>query len=275
MISVVIPAYNEETVIERTLHSVLHAMKQEPGEVIVACNGCKDRTVERAKRFGDCVTVLDIERGSKTLALNEGDKIARGFPRFFLDADIELSDNAFSATASLLRGGEIHAAAPMMRCISDGASWPVKAFYRTWLSRPYQLEGHLGSGFVGISEQGRSRFQEFPSIIADDEYVRRQFQPHERAVVHDAWFSIRTPKDVASLVKVKTRSRLGTLQLLSSFPNLKETASTKPTFMTRWTDALSPSFWAFALITVLARQRANRQWRKKQVHHWERDETSR
>jgi glycosyltransferase involved in cell wall biosynthesis len=274
LISVIIPAFNEQSVISKTITSVLAALQNEPGELIVACNGCVDRTFEIASSFGERVSVLHIEKGSKIAALNEGDRVARFFPRFYLDADILLSANALSEVASVLRGGVIHAAAPKMDCVFDRSSWGVRAFYKTWLGRPYHSHGHVGSGFVGLSEQGRGRFDLFPDIIADDEFLRRQFGPEERKVVNNAWFSIRVPQDLKSLVKVKTRSRLGTIQLENTFPEL-----TKKSLKTRdpvlLTDLLKPNFWAYAFITVVARERAKLQWKHRQVHHWERDETSR
>ncbi len=116
MISVVIPAYNEEAVIERTLESVLSSELRRALEIIVVCNGCRDRTFERASRFGAPVRVFDLEQGSKIAALNHGDSQACGFPRFYLDADIRLSKNALQLVAVVLEEGKVHVAAPRMIC---------------------------------------------------------------------------------------------------------------------------------------------------------------
>jgi glycosyltransferase involved in cell wall biosynthesis len=277
MISVIIPAYNEEAVIGRTIRSVLAALGREPGELIVVCNGCRDGTYAVASGVDPSVQVVDVKEGSKTNALNMGDEKARFFPRFYLDADIELSANALQTVAKLLRGGEIHAAAPRMECRFAEASWGVRAFYRVWLARPYHRVGHVGSGFIGLSQAGRGRFGRFPDIIADDGYVHRHFTANERAVVDSAWFAIHTPQNVRSLVKVKTRSRLGTLQLESLYPELNghlgdaELASRLPSGPTgSWADRLT-----YGAITSMARLRARRQWAKRLVKHWERDDSSR
>ncbi len=289
MISVIIPAFNEATVIERTLQSVLASSAIEPkegqptAEVFVVCNGCQDDTAERAKRFGDAVKVISLEQGSKIAALNAGDAAATLFPRFYLDADIEVSPNALSAVASVLNSGTIHAAAPRMVCDENGASWPVRAFYKTWLSRPYHRAGHVGSGFVGISREGRSRFRAFPNIIADDEFLRRQFSPEERRVIDCEYFKIHVPKTLPSLIKVKTRSRLGTLQLASAMPELTQNVKDNqaaPAFPTSEEKQRpsSPGVFdklAYGTITLLTRARASHQFRKGQFTAWERDETSR
>ena len=52
MISVVIPAYNEERGIEACLTALLEDAKPGELEVIVACSGCTDRTAEIARGFG-------------------------------------------------------------------------------------------------------------------------------------------------------------------------------------------------------------------------------
>ena len=93
MISVVIPAHNEEAVIASTLRSVLEGLEQ-GAEVLVVCNGCSDDTAAVAGTFGLPVRVLEIEPASKVAALNAGDEVAAGYPRIYLDADVTLDGPA-------------------------------------------------------------------------------------------------------------------------------------------------------------------------------------
>ncbi|MEM1062006.1 MAG: glycosyltransferase [Planctomycetota bacterium] len=279
MISVVIPAYNEEAVIARTLDSVLAALEHEPGEIVVACNGCRDRTYEIASSFGDPVRVIQTETGSKPLAWNLGDEAASHFPRFYLDADIELAPDALSLTADLLRGGEVLAAAPAMRTDLTRSSWPVRAFYDVWSVVPYHAAGHLGSGFFALSEAGRARFGPFPDLVADDEFVRRQFAPHERKIVEDTWFSICPPADFTNLLAVKTRSRFGTFQLASKHPELTSGDHAGGWGRTLRTIAGRPSLWpklpVYMAVNTIVRRRAASRMRAAAEPAWDRDETSR
>ena len=48
MISIIIPALNEEKVIERTLKSIQNS-EYKNYETIVVANGCTDKTVEKSK----------------------------------------------------------------------------------------------------------------------------------------------------------------------------------------------------------------------------------
>ncbi len=86
-ISLIIPAYNEEKYIERTLKAI-HGV-----EVIVVCNGCTDKTEDIAKKYASKVIVLK-EKGVSH-ARNEGAKAASHQRFVFLDADILPEKNLF------------------------------------------------------------------------------------------------------------------------------------------------------------------------------------
>src|SRR5690606_37204162 len=155
---------------------------------------------------GPPVRVVETEQASKIAALNLGGAAATGFPRIFLDADVDVSLDAIEAVADLLRQGDVMTAAPAMRIDTAGAGPLVKAFYAVWLRLPYHGQGMVGGGFYAISQAGRKRFDRFPPIIADDEFIRALFQPHERATAGGLTFTIRSPRTLADLVRVKTRS---------------------------------------------------------------------
>ena len=91
MISVIVPAHNEHSVISRTLKTM--TARAIPGEldVIVVCNGCTDDTAAVAGSFGPPVRVIETGLAGKTLALNLGDKAATFFPRIYADADVHIT----------------------------------------------------------------------------------------------------------------------------------------------------------------------------------------
>src|SRR6266699_3852507 len=88
MISVIVPAHNEHSVISRTLKTM--TARAIPGEleVIVVCNGCTDDTAAVAGNFGPPVRVIETGLAGKTLALNLGDKAATFFPRIYAFVDV-------------------------------------------------------------------------------------------------------------------------------------------------------------------------------------------
>lgn len=278
MISVVIPAYNEANVIERCL-SELTSRRVEGGmEIIVACNGCSDNTAELARTFGDSVKVVETETASKIAALNLGDSTATAFPRIYLDADIVVELDTIEAVANVLRTDQAFAAAPKMEVDLSRSSWPVRAFYNIWLRQPYHLRGLIGGGFYAVSEAGRARFKAFPTIIADDEFVRRHFAPSERINPEGLTFTIHAPHRFSDLVKVKTRSRLGRMELERKFPQLKD-ASGGELGAKRFDIKKNPGLWlaacVYLLVNGLTRLRARKQLRQLGSYQWERDESSR
>ena len=122
IISVVIPAHNEQSVLSRCLEALL--ADAEPGEfeVVVVCNGCTDETATVARGFGDSVQVCGIPVASKIAALNEGDARVSGFPRFYLDADIVLGTRELRTVADALDDQPLMVAAPRPVVDLNGAS---------------------------------------------------------------------------------------------------------------------------------------------------------
>ena len=105
------------------------------------------------------------------------------------------------------------AAAPRAVFQVEGRPWSVRSFYRIWASLPYCRHAMLGSGVYALSEQGRKRFGLFPSITADDEFVRLQFQAHEHEIVSDCSFIIQTPATLSDVIRIKTRTHFGNHEL--------------------------------------------------------------
>lgn len=279
--AVVIPAYDEERVIGRCLDALAPYLSEDSSprlEVVVAANGCSDRTVEVARaRAG--VTVLDIATGSKTLALNEGDAAAHAHPRIYLDADIVLSPEAVPALVRTLSRPEPAIAAPAIRFDLTGSSVPVRAFYRVFRELPYVREGLVGLGVYGLSRAGRERFDTFPDLVADDLYVQRLFDPTERHTV-DGTFTVAAPRTLASLIAVRVRVAKGNSGLAAHDEQERFAGSTGSTMrallgLLRDRPTLAPAVAVYVGVTLLARSRARAAQGREASHTWERDDSSR
>jgi glycosyltransferase involved in cell wall biosynthesis len=95
VISVVIPAYNEEKLIGRTLAQFTPELMQKFDlELIVSDGGSTDRTLEIASGF-PCTILRHTENRKQTIAegRNAGAAIARGEILFFLNADTIIDDH--------------------------------------------------------------------------------------------------------------------------------------------------------------------------------------
>ena len=282
MVSIIIPAYNEESVIRRTLEHLIEGTEHTDLDIIVCCNGCRDRTAEIAREFGPPVRVLETQRGSMTLALNMGDEAAISYPRIYLDADILLNYATVKSIVQALSEKGVMAVAPRMKVNLSGRNWAIRAFYDVWLMTPYHQLGMIGSGVYALSKEGRSRFNEFPDIIADDAFVRAHFETKERTILEDCSFTVTPPAKMRGLLQIKTRGDLGIKELYLKYPELMSRAQTDTITNGRnlyWKILASPKYWpqitVFVFVKAVAALRARKQLKTLNAYEWERDETSR
>ena len=101
--SVVIPAHNERTLIQRLLGDLTSGPLAASLEIVVVPNGCTDDTAAVAASIDPRVVVSSIAMGSKIAALREGDRVATVFPRAYVDADVTVTPETLLALADALR----------------------------------------------------------------------------------------------------------------------------------------------------------------------------
>lgn len=102
MISIVIPAYNEEKLLPQILEQFPSELLVRVGaEVIVSDGGSTDRTVEIAVGYG-AVVVKHTEDRRQTIAegRNRGAEAARGDALVFINADVRISNAELFLTES-------------------------------------------------------------------------------------------------------------------------------------------------------------------------------
>lgn len=211
-LSVVVPAHDEASVITRCLDSIYADFPPGDVDVVVVANGCTDSTADTAREHPRRPRVLELERGSKTGALNAGDAVLGSFPRAYVDGDVRLCPGALAAVVDALDAGAL-AAAPRPVFELRGRPWAVKAFYRSWQRLPFLTQRPVGNGVYAVSVAGRARFDRFPDVIADDLFVLRLFALEERAVPDDACFVVETPRSLRYLLRVRRRVYAGNRQL--------------------------------------------------------------
>jgi glycosyltransferase involved in cell wall biosynthesis len=85
-VSTIVPAYNAERTIERTIESAL-AQDHDDHEVIVVNDGSTDSTANILDRYGKRIKILSLPNGGAAKARNSGVAISGGKYIAFLDAD--------------------------------------------------------------------------------------------------------------------------------------------------------------------------------------------
>ncbi len=95
LLSIIIPAYNEESRLPETLEGILRFLDQQSyaAEVVVVENGSRDRTLEIARELAARdrrVRALHEEQRGKGRAVRAGMLAAAGQYRFICDADLSM-----------------------------------------------------------------------------------------------------------------------------------------------------------------------------------------
>ncbi len=95
LLSIIVPAYNEEHRLPDSLASIMAFLRQQPydSEVLIVDNGSQDRTAEIVKEFSAKHSNLHLHqegRAGKGLAVRRGMLEAAGDFRFICDADLSM-----------------------------------------------------------------------------------------------------------------------------------------------------------------------------------------
>lgn len=175
IVSVVIPAYNEATYIDRLLES-LSKQNFEDFEVIVSDAESNDGTEEVVKSFKDKLDIKFIEAAPKGPAFgrNQGAKQARGEWLLFLDADDDFDDPSFIETLVNTASIKYWSTASARMKFKDKKGLWVLYYYQKLLSHTRRP---VASGYCILTKrrtfENAGGFNEKIHFGEDYEYVSR------------------------------------------------------------------------------------------------------
>lgn len=224
VVTVVVAAHNEEANIGARIENILQCdYPRDRLGIVVACDGCTDRTASIARGYGG-VLVLDLPRQGKAGALNEGVRAASGEVLVFTDARQRFAPDALRQLVRRLYypgigavGGELvlidHEGAPQ----AMGAYWAYEKLVRkleAMVASPLQCSG-------AIYAIRREHFVPMPAgLVLDDMWVplhvvrkgyRIAFEPSAKA------YDVVTPSYRREF-KRKVRTLAGNYQLIWMAP---------------------------------------------------------
>lgn len=276
MVSIVIAAHNEEAVIGACLDALRSDAAGADAEVIVSANGCSDRTADIARGRG--AIVIDRPEAGKPGALNAADAIATDFPRIYLDADIRVPEGGVAALQRMLDARTL-AVVPRRRVDVSGRPLAVRCYFAINERLPVFRDGLFGRGMIALSREGRSRFAEFPPMIADDLYLDSQFSAAEKAEARDVEVVVEAPRTTKALVNRLVRVRRGNAEMRTAATAGRLTVNVRASDKWAWLrDVVVPhprlAFAAvpYLAITLAAAWRARRQ---PAGSSWGRDDSTR
>ena len=211
IVSVVIPAHNEEAVLAATLDRLLAGTAPGEFDVIVVPNACTDATASIARRAG--VTVIETPVPGKVPALRLGDEACQVFPRVYLDADVSLTADSVRALVSAAARPGVLACAPVPELDLAGVSRLARRLHRAHEALVAPSRGLAGVGVYVLNAAGHDRVFPMPDVISDDGWTHNSFTPSERVVVTSARSRVRPARTVRAHLNRRVRVRQGNQQL--------------------------------------------------------------
>lgn len=135
MISIVIPAYNEEALLDGTL-TAAHAAAGTLGtlyEIIVVDDGSTDRTAQIAAAHGARVVAVNLRHIAA--ARNAGAGVATGDLLIFIDADTLVTPSVLQGAVASVRAGAVGGGAGARQDSNDPPWGPAVFGFAAWLMR--------------------------------------------------------------------------------------------------------------------------------------------
>lgn len=212
VVSIVVPAHNEEAVIAGNLRRLLAGTARGEFDVIVVANACTDGTAEAARQMA--VRVLETPVPGKPHAIRLGDEACRTFPRIYLDADVELDAVSVRALVAACAQPGVLAGAPVPELDLAGVGAIARRVHRVHDRLIAPNRALAGVGAYVLTERGHARVFPMPDrLISDDGWVHASFAPNERVVVPAARSLVRPARTVPAYLNRRVRVRRGNRQL--------------------------------------------------------------
>jgi len=124
-----------------------------------------------------------------------------------------------------------------------------------------------------LSEVGRNSFGEWPNLISDDGYIRQLFEAEQVQIIDDVYVGVIAPKTLSGLIKIKTRSKYGSLELKDYLrSNKASNKKIKQPFKPILTSPLA--FMSYFWVNVISKCKAQQMY-KRNNFTWLRDDSSR
>lgn len=232
-VSVVIPAYNEEETIKKTIESALNLdYPKEKIEIIIVDDGSKDKTYSIAKKIkNNRVSVLTKSNGGKAKALNLGISKAKGEIIVTMDADSYAEPDSLRKMINYFTNPKVMCVTPSMAIHDPKGFWQrlqqaeylVGVFLRKSFSTMNAIHVTPGafSAYKKIFFQKHGGFDESGNLTEDMEMALRiQSKGYSLSCSDDSVVFTKAPKTFADLLRQRKRWYYGWIQNLINYRRL-------------------------------------------------------
>ena len=170
MISIIIPTYNEEECVSKTLKNIqLNENNNLIKEIIIVDGGSTDKTIEKAKECG--VRVIVSKKKGRAVQMNEGAAVASERILHFIHADSQLPINFDTDVMEAVNNGY---SAGCFRLAFDYEHWFLKL--NCWFTRFDKSAFHYGDQSLFITRDIFNKVQGFNEnymVFEDLDIIRR------------------------------------------------------------------------------------------------------
>jgi glycosyltransferase involved in cell wall biosynthesis len=251
LLSFVIPAFNEEELIARTIGSIHRFVPPLSYEVMVVDNGSTDGTAAIAADLG--ATVIQKTDGSIGGLRNFGVGLARGEILVFLDADVVLTEEWAAripdALASVRREPRMMTGA--WCSVPADASWLER-----WWFAPRIGKSHLGTGHMIMTRQFFRELGGFDESLAtgEDYNLSRRAVEHGGRIAVDARLRavhLGFPRTLGAFIQRESWHGIGDFESFGGFVRSK-VALSATTFFVLHVLLMMSLFWGSLWLGVAA-----------------------
>jgi poly-beta-1,6 N-acetyl-D-glucosamine synthase len=268
LVTVIVPAYNEERAIGKTVESLLK-LSYANKELIIVDDGSTDKTLEVARDYAenDLVKVVTKPNGGKWDALNTGIKVSKGEFIVCIDADTLLDQDAIQHLIKHFIDPRIAAVAGNVKVGNrKGILTKLQALeYVVGINLHRRSEAHLQNVTVVPGPIGAFRASvlkeiglfEGDTFAEDADITFRILKAGYKTVFEARAFGYtEAPKSMTSLAKQRYRWYRGSLQVLSKHKHMafNKKYGRTGTFVMPWTifnGVIYPWFMFFTLMWLL------------------------
>ena len=232
LVTVIVPAYNEEKAIGKTVDALL-SLSYANKEIIVVDDGSTDRTLEVARSYakGDLVKVLTKPNGGKWDALNIGIRGAKGEFIVCIDADTLLDPNAIqhlikhfkdpniAAVAGNVKVGNRHGLLTKLQALEYVVGINLHRRSEAYLQNVTVVPGPIGAFRASVLKE--IGLFEGDTFAEDADITFRILRAGYKTVFEARAFGYtEAPTSMTSLAKQRYRWYRGSLQVLSKHKDM-------------------------------------------------------
>lgn len=213
-LAVIIPAWNCESTIARSLNSLKAQKASGFGEVhvVIAVNDGNQRSIRAVEDHkedlvnkGYKISILKTPTGRKSAFEAARNIILENHDILYLDQDAALSSNALSSLYGVLLERHDAAFVTFSLKFTESPSWIVRRFIKSWFRFNYIKASPVVAGAYCITALNHVGFEQIPDQLPDDKFMRLQFDPDQRVLIESAEYEVLSANSYQELIRERAR----------------------------------------------------------------------